>query len=212
MSKTCFIASLDLTNAFNTTDQQCIITGLESLNIPKGTTEYAYNYLGAYNIHYVCNGHGRIRRTHREVSQMCPAAMALFSVGLCQTPRDVVERKEVQFICYIDDVAMVAKPIQGMEEAVKDVEHRLAMSQLKLNPEKTRKYTNGHTEGECTSWRDAQWKHPGIPMSQDANFIISCLDEIRKKQLGEMGVVWGDKISSQSNNGRNTKGMFGGVG
>ena len=77
----CFVASLDLTNAFNTIDQQSIITGLESLNVPGEVIEYVYNYLRTYNIHYVCNGYEHTRTTHRGVPQGCPAAMALFPVG-----------------------------------------------------------------------------------------------------------------------------------
>ena len=53
--ETCYIASLDLTNAFNTIDQQCIITGLESLNVLEEIREYIYNYLRLYNIHYICH-------------------------------------------------------------------------------------------------------------------------------------------------------------
>ena len=198
MSKdqTCFITSLDLTNAFNTIDQQCIITGLESLNVPEEITEYIYNYLRTYNIHYVCNGYERTRTTHRGVPQGCPAAMALFSVGLYQTLKDTIEKKKIQFICYADDIVMIAESIQDIEEALKEVEHRLTMSQLRLNPEKTKRYTNGDTEGEYKSWRDVQWRHLGIPISPDANFITSCLDEIKNEQLREMEIVWGDKISS----------------
>ena len=194
--ETCFIASLDLSNAFNTIDQQSIITGLESLNVPGEVIEYVYNYLRTYNIHYVCNGYEHTRRTHRGVPQGCPAAMALFSVGLYRTLKDIIEQEKIRFICYADDIVMIGKTIQDMEEAMKEVEHRLTMSQLKLNSGKTKRYTNGLTEGEYKSWRDAGWKHLGIPISPDTKFIISCLNEIKDEQLKGMEIIWGDRVSS----------------
>ena len=61
----CYAASLDLTNAFNTIDQQCIITGLGTLGVPDETNEYIYHYLRNYSIHNESNGYGCIRKTHR---------------------------------------------------------------------------------------------------------------------------------------------------
>ena len=66
----------------------------------------------------------------------------------------MIEEKKIQFICYADDIVMIGESSLDVEEATKDVEYRLKMSQLLLNPQKT-KFTNGPTTGDYKSWADA---------------------------------------------------------
>ena len=195
-SAPCYAVSLDLSNAFNSIDQQCIVTGLETLGVPDETIEYIYHYLRGYRIHYVSNGYEYIRKTHRGVPQGCPAAMALFAVGLFQALKGVIEKKEVQIVCYADDIVLLADTPEKAEKAVKEVEERLTLSQLTLNSQKTKRITNGTTEQGYTSWVDANWEHLGVPISPNIEFILSCLENVRKTQLDEMDAIWGDKLWS----------------
>lgn len=192
----CFAAALDLTNAFNTIDQQSIITGLEQLDVPDGTREYIYHYLRAYTICYECNGHELKRRTLRGVPQGCPAAMAMFAVGLFQTLKEIIDKKQVRLICYADDIVILGNSIEVTEAAIKEVQNRLELSQLKVNPDKTKRITNGPTMDNYISWDEAEWKHLGIPISKNPKFIESCLDKIKQDQLDAMDAVWGNNVAS----------------
>ena len=192
----CFVASLDLSNAFNTIDQQCIITGLEHLNVPEEVREYVYHYLRTYAIHCVCDGYELTRRTHRGVPQGCPAAMALFSVGLFQTLREVIEERKVKLVCYADDVVVMGESREATEQAITEIERRLVLSQPRLNPEKTKRITNRETMDGYTSWGQAKWQHLGIPISSNQEHILECLEKIKNEQLRAMEAVWGEDVMS----------------
>ena len=139
------IIQFDYTNAFGTISRKHIIERLLYYKIPGELVHYIDRMLARQRIVFKgVDGIDRVKRIETGVPQGEPLSMLLFSLGIDQMLQEIEDEGKARVTAYADDVILVAKKEEDVEELIETFVKRSQERGLSVNMAKTKIGFKGH--------------------------------------------------------------------
>lgn len=152
-NKSLYITAMDFQNAFGSVNHEYMVNVLRSKGMPEDFTRIVEDiYTGSNTRLEMMEGMSQQIDIKKGMKQGCPLSPLLFNLSLDPLIRDLENRKEWGYKIgddsftvqgYADDIILISRSEEGMNNLIKRVEAFTKISGMKLAPEKCVAYVYG---------------------------------------------------------------------
>ncbi len=200
---------IDFSNAFGSIDRKYIIERLLYYKIPGEFIRYINSMLNRQRIVYRGDdGVDRIRDIDRGVPQGEPLSMLLFALGIDELLQDMENSEKTRVIAYADDVILIVKEEQDVEEVLNSFVERARERGLMVNMLKTKAGYRGSLNPtlksffkekgiECIDVNEDALEYLGLPLTLNEDKKEEFVKDKVMEFIKQTKTLWKKGVTNQ---------------